>query len=197
MAFEHQKQLLANPGPVLDAIGLMLVGRAQSAFRDQGRGGVAWLPRSVPNRAGVLMDLKAGKKPAERRWDPKPAGIDTGETRASITHEVQGTRLLVGSNLDKATDIQHGSSKTITLDRDLRGKLAAWLRSLTGAAKRGKKEARAGKSERAEKARKAFGFLFHAGALTVTSPPRPFLMVTDADRRDAFEIARGFIFGRR
>lgn len=197
MAFELQKQLEREPGPILDAIGLMLVGRAQSAFRDQGRGGVSWLPRSVPNRAGVLMDLKAGKKPSERRWDPRPAGIDTGETRASITHEVHGTRVEVGSNLNKATEIQEGATTTIALDRDLRGKLAAWLRSLTGAAKRGKKDARASKSERASKARQAFGPLFTLGALTVITPPRPFLMITDADRRDAFALARDFFFGRR
>lgn len=170
-----------DPRPILEAIGLLMVGRTQRAFSDQGRGGVAWLPRAVPNKAGVLEDLRAGKTPPERRWEPRPAGLDTGRLRSSIAYRVAGRTVEVGSNLPYASDVQRGATKTITLDQELRSALAAWLRSLSGGRKR--------------LAHRAFGFLFHTGVLRVTTPPRPFVMVTDQDRRDIRALVARYFRG--
>ena len=158
-----------NLEPLARAVGLLLVGKSQAAFRQQGRPAGSWAARGVPNRIGVLMGLKAGRVPPERRFEPRPAAIDTGALRQSISSTVSGSTVRVGTNLAYAGDVQRGSTKTITVDSGTRKALADWLRTLTGARK--------------QEARRAFGFLFRTGSLTVTVPPRPFLVLTDEDRK--------------
>lgn len=174
---------MKDPRPLVEAVGLMMVGRAQKAFVDQARGGLAWAPRSVPNRAGILMDLKAGRVPPSRRWDPRPAGVDTGRLKSSIAYRITGNlEVTVGSKVEYASDVNKGATKTITVDGDLRKRLADWLRSLHGAEK--------------TRARAAMGFLFHTGSLTVTTPPRQFLMVTDDDKARIRQMALAYFKGQ-
>jgi phage gpG-like protein len=40
--------------------------------------------------------------------------------------------------------------------------------------------------------RQSFGFLFSTGSLSVTVPPRPFLLLTAEDRRMISDLARKF-----
>lgn len=181
MPLESLKERLKNPEPLMQGIGLYLVGQAQRAFREQGRGGTSWAERSVPNRMGVLMDLQQGKTPPARRFQARPAAIDTGRLRSSIAHRIEGTRVIVGSNLPYASDIQRGGTKTVQMDAQLRRALADWLKSLRG--------------ERRTAMRRAFGFLFQTGSLTVTTPARPFLMVTEEDRRKIQELIRQYLAG--
>lgn len=195
MRLEGLRDRLAHPERSLHACGAYLVGRAQRAFADQGRGGDSWPERAIPNRIGVLRDLQAGRQPPERRWDGKPAGVDTGRLRSSIAYRVEGNTVVVGSNLDYASDVQLGSSATIELDAQLRSALAAWLRKLSNAAKRAKRESYPAKEARYSLARAAFGPLFRAGALRVEVPPRPFLGVTDEDRRQLLAIVTAYIGG--
>ena len=182
VALTKLRNALNDPRPLLQAVGLLMVGRAQSAFRDQGRGGVSWLPRGVPNRMGVLEDLKAGRSPPSRRWDATPAGIDTGRLRQSIAYRIEGaTKVVVGSNLPYASDVQRGATKTLELDAGLRSSLSAWLKKLGG--------------DKGTRARASFGPLFSLGALTITTPPRPFLTITPDDRREINETARRYFSG--
>lgn len=167
-----------NVSSLAQAVGLYLVGKTQSSFRTQGRGGISWAPRGVPNRIGVLLDLQAGRVPPARRFEARPAAIDTGRLRSSITYRVQGNTVTVGANVAYASDVQRGSTKTITIDRGLRQALAEWLRSLSGA--------------RRSAMRQSFGFLFSTGSLSVTVPPRPFLLLTAEDRRMISDLARKF-----
>jgi len=172
---------LKNIRPLAEAVGLMLVGRAQSSFRDQGRPGFPWAGRGVPNKAGILLDLIQGKEPPERRFEARPAGIDTGRLRASIAYKVDGDVVTIGSNLPYASDVQRGATKTIAVAGNARQALAAWLKTLKG--------------ERKKSMQKAFGYLFRVGALTVTTPPRPFVMITDEDRRKVQDMARAYFQG--
>jgi len=181
MALERLREEARNPRALLESISLMLIGRAQRAFVDQKRGDQSWRPRSVPNRIGVLMDLKEGRTPPSRRWDPTPAGVDTGRLRNSIAGTISGNVVTVGSSLDYASKVQRGDTTTVQLDRDLRSRLAAWLRSLSGDEKK--------------RARASFGFLFHTGSLTVTTPARPFLLITPQDRRDIRDLAKAWFLG--
>lgn len=170
-----------DPRPLLEAIGLMMVGKTQSAFRDQGRGGQRWQARGVPNRAGILEDLRAGKSPPERRFQDRPAGIDTGRLRSSIAYRIEGETVTIGSKLDYASDVQRGANKTISIDAGMRRALAEWLRSLS--------------KDRRRDMRRAFGYLFHSGVFKIVTPPRPFVMVTDEDRRQIVELARKYFTG--
>lgn len=177
MAFTNLRAAARDPRQLLQAVGLMMVGRSQRAFTDQGRDG-AWSPRAVPNRVGVILDLQEGRNPPERRWDARPAGIDSGRLRSSIAFKVQGARVVVGSSLPYASDVQRGSSKTIPLDRSTKHALAAWIRGLGGARK--------------TQAQRAFGPLFRQSSLSVVVPPRPFLVLTQDDRRDILALAKRF-----
>ena len=178
---EETKKRFQDLRPLAEAVGVYMVGQTQKAFREQRRGSQDWPARSVPNRMGVLVDLKNGKTPPSRRWDARPAGIDTSRLRQSIAFRVDGGKVIVGSNLPYASDVQRGATKTIQLDGPLRHALADWLRSLP----KGKRAA----------ARQAFGFMFHQGSFTVTTPPRPFLMVTPEDRRQINRLCQRFFGG--
>lgn len=183
-ALTDLEQRLSAPQAALRAVGLYMVGQAQAAFSKQGRGGAAWLPRAVPNRIGVLRDLEAGRTPPSRRFDARPAGIDTGRLRQSLAYRVSGTKVTIGSQLPYASDVQRGSSVTIDLDADLRHKLAEWLKGL-------------GKGGKGDAARAAFGPLFQQKALSTTVPPRPFLAITPEDRKTIRALAQNALLGRR
>lgn len=176
------REAAQNPEALLHAVGAYLVGRSQRAFSDQARGPVRWQERAVPNRIGILEDLRAGKNPPSRRFDNRPAAVDTGRLRQSIAYEVRGDVVSVGSRLPYASEVQRGATKTVTIDAGLRRSLAEWLRGLS--------------QERRREAGRAMGFLFRVGRLTVTTPPRPFVMVTDEDRRFITDLARKFYGGQ-
>jgi phage gpG-like protein len=180
VALESLKALAREPAPILEAWGLFLVGKTQAAFRAQARGGESWPARAVPNKLGILADLAQGKTPPSRRWDPRPGGIDTGRLRSSIAYRVEGQVVTVGSALDYASDVQQGGPRTLPIPRKA---LAEWLRSLKD-------------PEQKEQARAAFGPLLSRGSFTTTVPPRPFLLLTDEDRRDLTRMAVQYFGGK-
>ena len=84
MPLDNLRARLADFRPLGDAVGTFLLGRAQQSFRNQGRNS-AWPERAVPNRIGILLDLKKGtKNPPERRWTPRPAAEDTKRLLMSL-----------------------------------------------------------------------------------------------------------------
>lgn len=105
----------------LTQIGATLTARAQARFREQAFGGVAWVARKVPNIAGVITDLEAGKEPPSRRWDPRPALQDTGRLKGSITWRLIGDNAVeIGSNLSYAADAQYGAHRVFPLTQRVR-----------------------------------------------------------------------------
>ena len=83
------KRILERPEPILRQLGLVLLADAQKAFSDQKLGDISW-PARYPNQeaphvniAGVVADFLAGRKtPPERRFQNRPAGVDTRRRRS-------------------------------------------------------------------------------------------------------------------
>lgn len=99
---------LQKPEVGLKRIGLRLVAYARDAFQKQESAVGAWperYPQDSPpklNYAGALNDLNAGGRIKARRYADRPAAIDTGALRRSITSEVSNRVVRVGSPLQYA-----------------------------------------------------------------------------------------------
>lgn len=168
--------------PALDAIGAYLTGKTIGVFQAQERGGIKWAPRSVPNAAGILSDLSGGGStvPA-RRWEPRPAGIDTSNLRNSISWAVATPSVVVGSTVAYASDVQLGGKRTIPIPPSLARTVRAWIKRLKGARK--------------DAAGRRLAKPLAQGALVIDVPPRPYLVVTPEDRRRFQKIAREHVLG--
>lgn len=184
---------LKDPHKLLLQLGLILQKQAVDAFRLQGLPGLPWKARSVPNVAGAVQDLSKGPKIKSRRWDARPAGIDTSSLLRSLSSRSEAIRpfglweVHVGSRLPHAADMQYGGSSLVHIDQTIRDNLATVLR---GQRKKRDRLARfAGtpverltarlEDARLRLLRKRMGWLFQYAVVTFRVPPRPFLDVTD------------------
>lgn len=186
-------------------MGEYLLSQAARAFQDQQRGGVAWPPRHVPNIAGILSDLKEAPRIKSRRFDARPAGVDTGQLgRFSLQANYVPTAagFDVFSAVPYAGRFQEGGTSAIPLT----GTMLANLAQVMGTARRATRRTRAtlsgslqeprffrAASKAARNIRTAnLGWLFalargrgkfagSGGEYRVTVPPRPFLTVEPAD----------------
>jgi len=124
---------IRNPRAAVYALGLMVVGRAQKAFQEQKRGAVNWAPRASPNIIGILADLNRGANPPGRRFQPRPAGMDTGNLMASLDARRGALTALasdtveVGTMAPGASLIQFGGESTQPVTADTKIALDAWL----------------------------------------------------------------------
>lgn len=152
--------------------------KARQAFDDQGRAGKAWAPRSVPNVAGLLEDAKNGATVKDRRFETRPAGLDTGRLRNSIQTQIEEpSRIVVGSNLPYASTFAQGGPSKITISETQRQNLERMA----------KKDRRLRGPLNGKKIRKIIAGV--VTELTIQLPPRPFLIVTDQDRQEFQAIA--------
>lgn len=165
--------LLRDPSPVLFALGEAAVSFSVRAFTDQAFAGDPW-PERYPNQdpgemvnvAGVVSDLAAGRAsiPA-RRFEDRPALVDTGALRDSITWRLAGADAVeVGSNLPYADMHQRGGISRQPVSSGMRRVLARFL----------KREKR-----RRPWLGKRLGFLFQKDMLETRVNARPFVGVTD------------------
>ena len=100
---------LDDPVVALNKIGIFMVAESQRAFKDQSHGDASWDERAPVNIFGIIADFAQGKKkPAARRFETRPALINTGQLRRSIAHNVIGNAVEVGTNLDYAAVHQFG-----------------------------------------------------------------------------------------
>lgn len=153
---------------ILDKVGRYMVGRLKSAFNEQRRGNRSWQARSVPNRAGIIRDLAAGRMIANRRYESRPAGIDTGSLKRSVTYQVERNAVLFGSELPYAQRFHDGGSETLPITPAMKKRISAMLRN-------------AGNDRRL---RTALGPLLRRSEWDVKTPPRPLFTVTPAERRE-------------
>lgn len=105
------REATVDPRPALTAIGAMLESRAKVAFQEQRRGKDKWPARHVPNVAGIVADVREGRVPPARRFEGRPAGIDTGRLMADISSRVTAKDTVeIGSRLPYAGLIQYGGT---------------------------------------------------------------------------------------
>lgn len=159
----------------LEAAGAVMVAQAQRAFREQKKGRFRWPERQTPNLAGILADLARGATPPARRFTGRPANVDTGKLRNSITYRVTGDAVEVGATVSYASKVQQGGASTFRIDDRVRQGLVRLA------------------LQRPE----AFPIEFvdqltERDSITITSRARPFLLLTGPDERevrDAIEAA--------
>lgn len=123
---------LANPEPVMRVIGALVVSESERAFEDQRHDGRRWSARAVPNVYGIIADLAGpASAPAGRRFDSRPALVDTGRLRSSIDSDVvnNGRTAVIGTTVDYAAVHQFGGRiESETISATVQQKLGRWLR---------------------------------------------------------------------
>lgn len=143
---------LDNPQEFLAGVGGLMVAESQAAFRRQQWGGIKWPERyenqsgAKLNIAGALSDAAAGMaNPKANRFNDRPAGMDTGQLKNSLTFRVEGKdAVVVGSPLPYAQRVHAGGVSVIPITDGMRNVIAGWLRSARRASKRGGKASRKG-----------------------------------------------------
>lgn len=190
------RRLLEDPNhpkwqTIARQIGAVLVATAQRAFREQRLGDVQWPQRypqqtSAPyvNVAGLVADLGRGQKPPKRRFEPRPALMDTGELRGSVDSDramvLEPFSVVVRSDRPYSLTQQEGGISTLLVDTKVRYGLMKFLRK--------RKDLRA-----------RLGWLFQTNyedVLETKVNPRPFLGVTDDARRKILRIVEHNLEGR-
>lgn len=173
--------------PLLKATGLYMVGQVQRAFTDQRRGRVAWRERSVPNLAGIVRDLDEGGEIKSRRWDARPAVIDTGLLRGSIWFRrlTDGTvGIEVGTTVPYARKQQEGGPTTIEIGARAQERIKALLAAIERTGKGKAREIRAaggGKVKGQRGLADALRFLRGRDSFELRIPARPYVTVEPED----------------
>ena len=183
--FEGLKKKIGGPEPLLKAIGVFLVGESQRAFRAQKFKGKEWLPRKTPNVAGIVRDLMTNSSVKPRRFEPRPALIDTGRLRGSIAYRVSGNKVEVGTKLSYASLHQTGGESE----------------SLPGAGKGGNKTLRRNLKDFLARTdddtlREKLGWLFGVDSFKINVPARPFLGITQEARKRIQVMILSFLGGK-
>jgi len=120
----------ADATPLLSKIGALMVIRTQRGFEEQRRGTSKWKERGVPNIMGILDDLDRGRDIPGRRFESRPALIDTGQLRNSMSFEVMGPRTVeFGSNKRGSGILHKGGTVEKEITDDMKQRLAELLGS--------------------------------------------------------------------
>lgn len=135
LAIRGMEERVENPFPFLNQVGLIVVADSQKHFRDQEFDGIPW-PERYPNQegpklniAGALTDAAAGRSnPLARRFRDRPAGIDTGNLRRSVTYRIEGTDVIAGSTAANAQITQEGGRTAINVTSTIRNTINQWLK---------------------------------------------------------------------
>lgn len=134
-------ELLDRPRGVLEAIGGFIVKESGKAFREQRLGNFPWKPRVNPNWPALLRDAESGAaRPPQRRFQERPALMDTGLLARSIAHQVvSNTDVEVGvAGVAKAyADIHQvgGKSQSVVVTKAIQHRLWGWIKGSDGSAR--------------------------------------------------------------
>lgn len=161
---------LEDPRPALRRIGALMLAESQRSFQDQAYGGERWparyegQPEPFINVAGALEDVKRGRQIRDRRFDRRPALVDTGTLRGSLTFRLRGARSVsVGSTVPYASQHLFGLQSTQAVTNVARRTLVREYRRF-----------KRGGGERFE-AFKKLGFLHTVRQLETNIQRRPFV----------------------
>ena len=103
------KNKILNFRSIAEKIEVYLQSQYILAFQKQGRK-TKWEPRSVPNLPGIIRDLEKGGNISKRRFDPRPALIDTGRLKNSGATRIVGDTIYWGTNVPYAGLHQWGGT---------------------------------------------------------------------------------------
>ena len=174
-------------GVILEGIGKLLTGRFTKSWRLQASpSGRTWPSRMTPNVPGVVADLNAGGNPKARRFTSGQALVDTGKLRRSITWEVKGSEVTIGTSVTYAPLHNEGGESVITLTDAGRDKLKSWLLSVS----RGKKRRR----KRLDKLDTQLGFSVDEGARGALAGAIVANVAKDAEAN--MKLSLGWLFNR-
>ena len=197
--FDRFRRKLGNLQPILNQIGALITSQAQGAFQQQRLGDIAWLGRypgmadPFVNIAGLVSDLNAGGQPKARRFQRRPAGIDTGRMMNSITWETTRDSVSIGSNVEYATFHQEGGISFMPVTAAAKAGLAEFLRSEQAQQTAELLRVNAPQAAGSATLHTRLGFLFQLGVLETDHVARPFLGVTDQAERDIVELIEEMI----
>ena len=135
------KGAIADKRSILEQIGALMEAESQEAFARQRLGDIRWEPR-YPNQgdpfinvAGAVSDFaKGATEPRSRRYQRRPAAMDTGEMQNSVrSRVVDDESVEVGSNLKRAPFHQFGLVSTQEVTQEMKNAIARFLLSDRGA----------------------------------------------------------------
>lgn len=167
-----------NVTDALDTIGVAVSSSAQAAFTDQALGDIKWavrypkMPDPFINVAGAVSDLLRSARVKGRRFERRPAGVDSNTLSRSISHEVVSDDTVeIGSDVEYAPTFQLGGVSNLPVSEGVKENLRDFLRTGKG-----------------KPYRQRLGFLFQLDQLETELVPRPFLGITEQTRRDIIEL---------
>ena len=180
---------LDNLEPLLEAIGALLVEQSDLAFAEQRLGEFVWAERYPSqdepfiNIAAALRDLDEAPRIFDRRFDRRPALVDTQQLVKSIQPQVTGEDTVVaGTTVEYAPTHQHGLDTLMLITETMRNNLAIVLSSTP-------------EGSRKEAIRKLRPVVKDKELITQVGP-RPFLGTTDQLEQDVKRLTEDHINGR-
>lgn len=160
------QQITADPR-TLSLIGELLVSSSQASIQTGGRYKDAGSFEGGSKKFAALKPLSAKFKKSQGK-SPEKVLLNTGRLRTSITYEVKGKKLFVGSNVVYAAIHQFGGKIRVT------PKSRAFFKFKAANAKK--------------PAEKEFWLGLAANRRGFTMPARPFITIQDHDLEDIREI---------
>lgn len=191
--FEAIKNNIDNPGRILKQIGEMIRSRMQNAFVEQSRGAYKWRERKTPNIMGILSDLELGTRVKKRRFDSRPALVDTGTLLRSFGRGERNieltkkTRLEVGTPISYAPTLNIGGESSMRITKTMKKNLAKYLKRDRGRAKRSDNLAI---QQQSKDRNKQLGWIFKKDEVKTRIPARPFAIITPIDLKDSVAIIK-------
>src|SRR6185436_7659584 len=89
------------------------------------------------NIAGALADAAAGRPaPKPNRFNDRPAAMDTGALKNSISFRVEGDSVFCGTTNPHAQITQEGGTTVRAITASMRSVIAGWLKKATRAKNR-------------------------------------------------------------
>ncbi len=131
--FEGLERKTNDLGPLLNTTGEFLVKQSVKSFQDQKKqGGKKWQQRGgsgkVKNIAGLLEDFRVASKPKSRRFEARPAVIDTGRLRMSIAKRIDSNKsVVIGTTVPYAEKQLLGGKVKIEITKPMRKRFVKWL----------------------------------------------------------------------
>lgn len=184
---------LNNPSKVLLLVGEIMRSRIQNAFAEQSRGSHNWSGRGVPNIMGIIEDLEKSPNVKERRFDARPALLDTGNLIKSFGKGAPNMALTgkyiieVGTPVPYAPKLNVGGTSEKDISKTVKKNLTIYLRKIRRKAKKSDNNII---KERMIDRSKSLGWLFSRDKVEVHIIARPFAIITSQDMKDIVKLIK-------